>query len=149
MKLAPLTLVAAFAVLPTHALAECGKGSTVVFSCTTSKGKVIEVCDAKDTIDYSYGLARAKPELVIRAPRASASTSQWAGVGSWMSYAVDIPNGSTTYSVFWGVDRMNENHPIEAGVNVIIKGKQAATVKCAADKPITQNIEGIDLKPTE
>lgn len=65
-----------------------------------------------------------------------------------MSYAVDIPNGNTTYNVFWGADRLSENHSIEAGVNVLINEKMAATVKCSGNN-IEQNMEGIDLKPAE
>ncbi len=41
---------------------------------------------------------------------------------------------------------MNENHPIEAGVNVFINKKLAATVYCS-DK-IENNIEGVDLAPS-
>lgn len=38
------------------AFAKCGGGSEILFSCTAQKnGKKIEVCDAGDTIDYSFG----------------------------------------------------------------------------------------------
>ena len=65
-----------------------------------------------------------------------------------MSYAVDIPNGKTSYSIFWGVDRMTEAHSIEAGVNVLNSGNLVATVNCV-EKGIINNLEGVDLKPTE
>jgi hypothetical protein len=66
-----------------------------------------------------------------------------------MSYAVSIPNGNTIYNVFWGVDRLSDEHPIEAGVNVEINKKLEATVKCVGEKNIVQNIEGIELKREE
>ncbi|QFY44218.1 hypothetical protein F6R98_17555 [Candidatus Methylospira mobilis] len=66
-----------------------------------------------------------------------------------MTYSVEIPNGNTTYSVFWSVDKNSDQHSEEAGVNVEINKSYAATVKCAAGKKIVQNIEGIDLKSTE
>ena len=130
-----------------NAYAQCTGGKTI-FSCTTTKGKQIEVCDMGKTINYSFGKKQAKPEIVVQAPRETASTYQWSGVGRTMSYAVDIPNGKTSYSIFWGVDRMTEAHSIEAGVNVLNNGNLVATVNCV-EKGIINNLEGVDLKPTE
>ena len=124
------------------------EGGKVMFSCATNKGKQIELCDMGKTINYSFGKAQETPEIVVQAPRDTASTYQWAGVGSTMSYAVDVPNGKTTYSVFWGVDRMTDTHPIEAGVNVLNNNKLVATVNCV-EKGIINNLEGVNLKPTE
>lgn len=135
------------ALLTPSVYASC-EGSKTLFFCNTVKGKQIEVCDAGDTINYSFGKARQTPEIAIKVPRDKASTYQWAGVGRSMSYAVDIPNGKTTYNVFWGVDRMTDEHAIEAGVNVLINNALVTTVKCA-EKDLVSNIEGVDLKPTE
>lgn len=85
---------------------------------------------------------------MVKASRDQASTYQWAGVGRSMSYAVDIPNGNTIYNVFWGVDRLTEEHAIEAGVNVFINKDLVATVNCSG-KDVISNIEGVNLKPTE
>jgi len=123
-------------------------GSKTLFFCNTVKGKQIEVCDAGDTIHYSFGKSGQKPEIAIKVPRDKASTYQWAGVGRSESYAVDIPNGKATYNVFWGVDRLTEEHAIEAGVNVLINNKLVTTVNCV-EKGIINNIEGVNLKPTE
>ena len=132
-------------ILSTHSYASCNKGATI-FSCTTKKGKQIEVCDNKTTIEYSFGKLNSKPELLINVPRKNVTTTQWAGMGSYVSYSVDIPNNNTVYNIFWGMDRMNENHPIEAGVNVFINKNLAATVYCS-DK-IENNIKGVDLAPS-
>ena len=143
-------IVASFLlILSFNTMAACEKGSETVFSCVTGKGKLIEVCDSKKTIDYSFGKSKEKPEIVVRVPKNSATTTQWAGIGRWISYSVEIPNGNTIYSVFWAMDRLSEEHKIEAGVNVEINKKLAATVKCVGENRIIQNIEGIDLKPTE
>ena len=143
-------IVASFPlILSFNAMAACENGSETVFSCLTGKGKLIEVCDSKKTIDYSFGKPTEKPEIVVRVPRNSATTTQWAGIGRWMSYSVEIPNGNAIYSVFWAADKLSDKHPIEAGVNVEINKKLAATVKCVGEDKIVQNIEGIDLKPTE
>jgi hypothetical protein len=132
-----------------RAFAACGKDEKTVFSCLTQKGKLIEVCDAGKTINYSFAYPSSKPEILVNAPRNRATTTQWEGVGRYMSYSVNIPNDNTVYNIFWGVDRLSEEHPIEAGVNVEINKKLVATVKCASEKNITQNIEGIELKKAD
>lgn len=65
-----------------------------------------------------------------------------------MTYGIDIPNGNTIYSVSWGLDRLDENHPIEAGVVANINGKMVANVNCV-ESTIRHNIEGINLKPSD
>ncbi len=126
--------------------ADCRKEGKVLFQCTTAKGKVIELCDSGKTIDYSFGKPREKPEIVVRAVRGDASTTQYEGIGRWESYSVDVPNGDTTYSVFWGVDKLSSNHTIEAGVNVEKGGKQVGRVLCAPNSKVLQNLEGVKLK---
>lgn len=65
-----------------------------------------------------------------------------------MSYSINIPNGEHNYNVFWGVDRLTEEHAEDAGVNVEKNGATLATVNCKAGT-VTQNLEGVDLKPAE
>lgn len=134
-------------VLATSSIAHavCDGGSKTVFSCVTKKGKQIEVCDKGKTLSYSFGKPGKKPEIVVSVPRGHASTTQWNGMGRYISYSVTIPNGDTEYSVFHGFDKIDDK--IEAGVNVSIKGKHAATVYCS-DKNLVHDLEGIDLKPT-
>lgn len=131
----------------TNVYASCENSKTLFF-CNTVKGKQIEVCDADNTINYSFGKARQKPEIAIKVPRDKVSTFQWAGIGRTESYAVDIPNGNVIYNVFWGADRLTEDHTIEAGVNVLVNNNLVTTVKCA-DKDMVSNMEGVNLKPTE
>lgn len=129
--------------------ANCDSGSELIFSCTTQKGKVIQVCDSVKTIDYSFGIPSKNPEIALMVKRNLVTTTQWAGVGSWINYSVEIPNANTLYSVFWAANRNSDKHEIEAGVNVIINNKNVATVNCSLEKDITNNIEGINLKPSE
>lgn len=135
--------------IPLSAHAACQSEQQTVFSCTTTKGKVIQVCDQQQHLEYSFGKPSQKPEIVVQVERSAASTTQWPGVGRYMSYSVEIPNGKTVYSVYWGVDRLSEEAAISAGVNVEVNGKHAATVQCNSEKKIIQNMEGIDLKATE
>lgn len=143
LALASVVCCASLTAITAHA--DCDKGSKTVFSCVSGKGKLIEVCDSKKTITYSYGKPKAKPEIVVTVPRNAASTIQYHR-GSSMSYSVDIPNGNTIYSVFWGVENA-QSSPIEAGVSVAVNSKHVATVACAGEA--YQEMEGIDLKPTE
>ena len=43
--------------------------ANTIFSCTTTKGKVVEVCDSGKTTDYSFGKKGTKPELALSVPR--------------------------------------------------------------------------------
>jgi len=126
--------------------AACPSSSTTIFSCTTSNNKIIQVCDAKKSISYTFGRTN-QPELSISVPRNRASTYQWSGFGRNMNYTVNIPNGSTTYRVFSNIDKFDEYSG--AGVEVEQNGNLLATVKCDESKPLINNIEGINLKPTE
>lgn len=147
-------VLAAVGLLPcgwaaTSVAATCEPSAKTVFSCRTRAGKEIQVCDSGRTIDYAFGRPTQKPELVIRAARATASTVQWLGIGRSMSYSVEIPNRDVKYTVYWAVDRLDEEHPIDAGVMVERNGKQLARVRCLDDDKLIQNIEGIDLKKSE
>jgi len=133
----------------THALADCPAGQKTVFYCDTVNDKVIQLCDAGATIDYTFGGVGRLPELALRIPREQATTWQWPGIGRWITYAVDVPNGDTRYSVFWGVDRLDEAHPVAAGVDVEIRNEHVATVRCRDDAALIQQMEGIDLRPRE
>ncbi len=118
----------------------------LLFSCRTENGKEILLYQTDDTIDYSFGNPDGKPELELKVERDQASTFQWKGIGHWMSYAVEVPNGDVVYSVFWGADRISEKHEIEAGVRVRSNGKILTTVFCS-DK-IINHLQGVKLKPT-
>ena len=143
LEFALVTVLTLLFASPVFAM--CTSGSTTIFFCTTAKGKQIEVCDSKKTIDYSFGKPDMTPEIVVKAPRAQAATWQWRGVGRWRSYSVDIPNGNTTYNVFWGRDALSPDSPPEAGVNVLNNEQIVTTVLCTT-KGIIQALEGISLR---
>lgn len=135
-------LLAAGAMQASPVYASCK--SKTIFSCTTTKGKVVEVCDAGPNIQYSFGKKGATPEMAIAIPRRKASTYQWDGMGSGMTYTVRIPNGNTVYEVFSSADRNTQE--ISSGINVEIGGKQVATLTCKPETVI-DNIEGAQLPP--
>lgn len=141
-----VSTVILFSLLTTQAYAVC-EDSNIIFFCHTKKGKQITVCDEGKTIEYSFGKAD-KPEIALKIPREMASTYQWIGMGSTISYSVNIPNGDAQYNVFWNADRNVGDHPIDAGVNVFIKDDLKTTVQCS-EKGLISNMEGVNLKPAE
>ncbi|MGI0491532.1 hypothetical protein ACN4EG_06950 [Alkalinema pantanalense CENA528] len=131
----------------TRPMPPSGANRALLFSCMTENGKEILLYETDSTIEYSFGRPDETPELELQVPRDRASTWQWKGVGRWMSYAVDVPNGDTTYSVFWGVDRLSETRDIDAGVNLKSNSKLAATVNCVGK--VTSNLQGVKLQPRQ
>ena len=139
-------LIIVVAVICSHsAFAACPAQSKTVFNCTTTNNKVIQVCDAGNTISYSFGKANATPELAITVPRDKVTTYQWEGFGRYENYAINIPNGKTIYRVNDSLDKMSQEYT--AGVEVSNNDKLLATVECAANKKITSKIQGIKLRP--
>lgn len=140
-----ITLVAMLS-LTSLVYADCNAGEQRLFFCNTVNHKVIQLCDAGATINYSFGRPNAPPELALQVPRHLASTWQWPGVGRWMSYSVVVPNGDTRYQVFFSVDRLSDEHTIEAGVDVEVGGKHLVRVECRDDGTLFQQLEGVDLR---
>lgn len=135
-----------FAVLHSHSVfAACPSQSRTIFNCTTINNKVIQVCDAGKTISYSFGKTNTSPELAITIPRNKASTYQWQGIGRYENYAINIPNGKTIYRVNESLDKMSQQYI--ASVEVTNNDQLIATVKCATNKRVISEIQGIKLRP--
>ena len=139
-----LVTALALAVLAPAALA-CGGMHELLFRCTTAKGKQIEVCDRGDIIGYSFGIP-GKPEIHVGAKRDQVLSFQWQGISRYERYTVEVPNGNTTYRVYWTRDRESGKAPgMDAGVEVEVNLKTVAVVHCALDKPLTQGLKGVDF----
>lgn len=139
-------IVAAGVAAPFAAHAACSDGAKEVFFCEASKGGIIQVCDAGATIEYTFGKPR-KPDIVLAAVRRTVTTRQWEGMGP-MSYDVRVPNGNTTYTVFWSFDR-DPSHEPDAGVMVEVNQKHVTTVQCLPTKSIRNGMEDVDLPRSE
>ena len=61
--------------------------------------------------------------------------------------ALDVPNGETVYSTYWGMDRMTETHEVDASIAISVDGKDVATVHCTPGSA-RQALESIDLRPS-
>ena len=115
----------------------------VVFSCTTGKDKRIEVCEAKDHFEYSYGRSQAAAEIRVRVPKAKVSKLSWRGPDQWRFYSLDIPNRGTVYNVYWATESDKPGAAKEGGVNVVRADTVSATVACNP-KRITQSLNFSD-----
>lgn len=134
--------------LASDAWADCSRVHKTVFSCTTPKGKVIELCDTRRELEYRYGTPGAY-EVQFRIPRTLAATNQWKQTGRYQSYSVELPAGNADYTVFWSTDRESTKPRVDAGVLVEVDGRHVATLICSERHPITQEMEGIDLPSLE
>lgn len=141
----PLLITAALFAVHGGAWACSGKDG-LIFSCTTTKQKFVEVCDAGKTISYAFGKKGQTPELALSVPRAAASTYQWQGFGRTQRYAVTVPNGNTKYTVFHWTDTMEQTS--SAGIEVEVGGKTVATLQCKGNG-YEGDLEGVKLRPTE
>lgn len=65
------------------------------------------------------------------------------GMGRYISYSVTIPSGTAKHEVFFSVDRLTEEHEIEAGIYVTVNAQHVAIVNCRAGT-LVQKLEGID-----
>jgi hypothetical protein len=117
----------------------------IIFHCVAKNGKEVTLRDLGKTIDYSYGYPGETPEIVLSKPRDEVTTYQWDGSGRWISYSVSVRNGDTTYTVFTSVDRLSDEHEMEAGVAAIVGEREVARVICRP--PLVNRLEGLDLNP--
>jgi len=143
MKTTRVSLSLLLCLIGVHeAQAACQAGQKTVFRCSTAQGKLIELCDSGAAIEYSFGRPQAKPEIVVSQRRSAVTTQQWQGIGRYQYYAVNVPNGDAVYGVFDAYDSIDQRK--ESGVNVEVKGRPVATVKCSGRDTVSR-IEGINL----
>lgn len=124
------------------ALANCPPQTKTIFKCTTTNHKILQVCDAGKTIQYSLAKIGKPAEINLNVDRQHVKTFQWQGVSD-PNYTVVIPNKNTTYTVFSGIDRLNQQ--AQSGVSVEINQRLIAQVMCLNTNDRTDNIEGVRL----
>lgn len=124
----------------TTVMAACPSLDTTVFSCKTSNGKQVDICDAGKNLSYSFGKP-GKPELAFSLPKSKAYKYLWDGMTTSEWNEVYIPRGNTTYVAYQAFHRKERRS--EHGLNVFINQKQVANIRCASN--IQENIESINL----
>ena len=127
-------IVFAALLLPLPALA-CGVGEKPVFSCVTTKGKEIKVCQAPTAIKYSFGKPGQPPEMALSEGNKSFEyvTDSGSGMGT---DDLNFINGKTKYNlqIFTVFERQYSDSKTEfsesATLNVFQGIKQVATIEC-------------------
>ena len=141
--------LAATVFFTSSAYGKCSSKSETIFSCTTAKSKLIEVCEAGKSITYTFGSPNQKPDINLVVPRGKVTKTPWNGIGRVMSDSVEIPHGNTTYSVFYSVDKqLDGNNPATkpvSGVQVLVNDAHKSVVRCSGKKVIN-NLQNVDLK---
>lgn len=93
MNAKPILL--ATCLFPFAAMA-CGADDGMAFSCTTTKGKYVEVCQTPKEVTYSFGKLGQKPEMNLRVPTAQLDWTTSGGSG--MNFdTITFHNGKTAY----------------------------------------------------
>jgi len=87
------TVIAVAALLFSSSVyASCEGKDKLLFACLTEKGKQIEVCNFGQTIRYSYGRPKTKPEIVVIVPREKVAGSSCSTCGRYLTNSVTIPS---------------------------------------------------------
>lgn len=100
----------------------CTNAERRIFSCTTTNQKEVTLCDSGSALRYIFARRTGKSEMNLSVPHSMVSVARTSSMGT-----VRIPTGDTAYSIF---DRVGESGAREAGVDVEINGRHAATVQC-------------------
>ena len=102
----------------------CVPGEQPVFSCTTTRGKRIAVCQADGSVIYNFGRAGAKPEMSINEPT---SGVMWA-----MARTNGVVQDTLTFQLGTTRYRINNNN-LGATLDVFQREKILTTIQCLGD----------------
>ncbi len=119
---------------------------TQVFSCTTTNNKQIKVNYlGKGSFRYTFGSKNKAPDLSFIADKHNAELYQWHGSGRSIHYSVEIKNGNSNYLVFWSMDRLDDNHPVTAGIEVTTPDSpKTLFIPCSQKYPIINELDTIE-----
>jgi hypothetical protein len=126
------------AILSTSSYAACLKPP--VFSCTTTRDKLIEVCDIGDSFEYSFGKV-GKVEKSIKQSKQSTKINPISG--GYGCGSIEFPSGNTLYSINSCADKYGKQ---SGGIEVRVNGKRVADIECDEKKEITDNMTDYEAK---
>ncbi|WP_143051922.1 hypothetical protein [Allopseudospirillum japonicum] len=116
--------------------------ATEVFYCQFANKKQVLVEDLGTHLRYRFGKNLQQAELELQTNKAQAFTWQWKGVGRHYYYDLSVFNGKTRYRMFFSVDRLVENAPVDAGISVE-RGEQVLAHLSCQPQTVRQALEGI------
>jgi len=104
----------------------------ILFYCKAAKGKEIRLVNTGNGIEYSFGLANQKPDILVSVPYEKVLYASLGGAQS-TDYQVSIPNGKTFYVVYsYEYARGCGKCKSDFGLGVVVskESKKIADVEC-------------------
>lgn len=133
-------LLIALTALSTLTIASPAFAKTL-FDCTTTNGKQILLTEKGNALNYRFG-KKGKPELTFSVSKDEAIYAPWNGIGRYMNYSLDLPNGNVVYSVFRSADKHSSK--VESGVMVHLQDGKTSKVLCRQNQIKADELESID-----
>ncbi len=129
----PCLTALALLCLPNGALADCG--GEVLISCDTGNGRQLQVCvesgdfRGEGAFTYAFG-PMGQPELTLREEFSAGTAIPWSGVGRAIWESVGFRNNGHVYEAWHSLDRLTEDAPLKAGVNILRGEELLASLTC-------------------
>lgn len=118
-------------LLPGLAQAACTGGAQTAFSCTTKGGQnQLQICIDGRIGVYTYGPRGAAPDLTLARRAPEFDYVPWNGIGRYIWEETTFYNAGYAYAVWYSIDKMRPNAPVEGGVTVSRSKKVIAEIKC-------------------
>lgn len=107
----------------------------MLFKCTTSSGKIVQIDSSGSAISYNYGRPGNRADLAFSVPRSSSSIkdgSENIGSGTWLIiHEVSVNFSGTSYTAWWSFHR--SSHEEEGGIIVSQGNNILARTLCKSD----------------
>lgn len=142
MTRAPLILLA---LVPGLSWAACPVGESPVFSCLTTAGKQIRVCQGQDAINYRYGKPGKAPELTLSTKNTAFDWEHGEAPRVGILDYLTFKNASTRYTI---THQAGYDDPESATAHLtVFQGKAQRNIDCAS--AIRFNAKAIKARPKE
>lgn len=119
----------------------CADNRKIILSCKTEKNRLLQLCDAGDSVVYSYGRFNEKPQLTFANKKVDISgVVDNSNLGRWFGFGFDLKNGTNAiYKVQHNTN--TQGNTVFAGVAAYINGKNVANDECLIDTEETYQID--------
>lgn len=129
----PCLTALALLCLPHAVLAD--RNGEVLISCDTGNDRHLEVCiepgDSQGNGAFTYAFGRkGQPDLILREEFSAGTAMPWSGVGRAIWESVAFRNDGHVYEAWHSLDRLTEDAPLQAGVNVLRGEELLASLTC-------------------
>jgi hypothetical protein len=115
------------------AAAHAGCQGELLLSCPIEgTEKHLDMCLDGDELVYSFG-RKGSPELILYELLSAGTYKPWQGIGRSINEEVAFRNKGYTYIVSWALDRLEQDHPVYAGVTIQQGDSYVARLDCKED----------------